>query len=110
MPELPTGTVTFLFSDIEGSTRILQRLGERYAGVLMDYRRLLRTAFQERGGHELDTAGDGFFAAFHRATHAVAAALAVQRAIVAQDLPAGTSLRDLGAHHLKDLLHPEHIL
>jgi len=81
MPEQPSGTVTFLFTDIEGSTRLLQQLGDRYAGVLEEYRRLLRAAFQEAEGYEIDTAGDGFFIAFPRATQAVTAAVAAQRAI-----------------------------
>jgi hypothetical protein len=74
MPRLPTGTVTFLFSDIEGSTALLQHLGDRYADVLADHRQLLRAAFQASGGHEVDTAGDGFFVAFPRATDAAARA------------------------------------
>jgi class 3 adenylate cyclase len=61
MPALPTGTVTFLFSDMEGSTALLQDLGDRYTDVLADHRQLLRAAFQTAGGHEVDTAGDGFF-------------------------------------------------
>ena len=76
MPALPSGTVTFLFSDIEHSTRLLQHLGDRYADVLAEYRRLLRETFQAGDGHEIDTAGDGFFVVFQRATHAVAAAVA----------------------------------
>src|SRR5712691_5413009 len=165
MPALPRGTVTFLFSDIEHSTRLLQHLGDRYAEVLAEYRRPLREAFQAGDGYEIDTAGDGFFVAFQRATHAVAAAVAAQRAmaihpwpeglpvrvrmglhtgeptraaggyigldvhraaricaaghggqtllsqtthtLVEYDLPARVTLRDLGAHRLKDLQHPE---
>ena len=87
MPALPTGTVTFLFSDIEGSTPLLQHLGDRYADVLADHRRLLRAAFQAAGGHEVDTAGDGFFVAFHRATDAAAAAVAAQRAMATHPWP-----------------------
>ncbi len=164
MPSLPTGTVTFLFSDIEGSTRLLQDLGDRYAQVLVDYREFLRTASQKGDGHEVDTQGDAMFLAFPRAKDALAAAVAAQRsilhhhwssgvsvrtrmglhtgeplsattgyvgmdvyraaricaaghggqillsdttqALVAKDLPEGTSLRDLGEHRLKDLAHP----
>lgn len=99
MSDLPTGTVTFLFSDIEGSTHLLQHLGDRYADVLADYRRLLRAAFQAVGGHEIDTAGDGFFAVFHRATASVAAAVASQRAIVAHPWPEGVPVRvRMGLH------------
>ena len=61
MPALPSGTVTFLFSDIEHSTRLLQHLGDRYADVLAEYQRLLRETFQAGDGHEIDTAGDGVF-------------------------------------------------
>ena len=81
MPALPTGTVTFLFSDVEGSTALLQQLGHRYAAMYWMHRQLLRAAFQAAGGHEVDTAGDGFFIAFPRATDAAAAAVAAQRAI-----------------------------
>ena len=62
---LPTGTVTFLFTDIEGSTALLQRLGDRrYADVLEERRRLLRAAIQEHGGQKVDSQGDAFFAVF----------------------------------------------
>ncbi|MBI3628396.1 MAG: adenylate/guanylate cyclase domain-containing protein, partial [Candidatus Rokubacteria bacterium] len=93
MPALPQGTVTFLFSDIEGSTRLLQRLGDRYADVLADHQRLLRAVFEAANGHEVDTAGDGFFVAFHRATDAAAAAVAAQRAIAAHPWPEGVQVR-----------------
>jgi class 3 adenylate cyclase len=74
MPELPSGTVTLLFTDIEGSTRLLHELGERYAHVLAEHRRVLREAFLRHGGVEVDTQGDAFFVAFSGATDAVAAA------------------------------------
>ena len=77
MPELPTGTVTLFFTDLEGSTRLLQHLGGRYAEVLAQMRRLLRSVFAEWQGHEVDTQGDAFFVVFARATDAVAAAAAV---------------------------------
>jgi class 3 adenylate cyclase len=73
MAELPTGTVTFLFTDIEGSTRLLHELGDEYADVLAEHRRLLRDAFVAHGGVEVDTQGAAFFVAFARATDAVAA-------------------------------------
>jgi predicted ATPase/class 3 adenylate cyclase len=96
---LPTGTVTFLFTDIEGSTRLLQHLGDRYADVLADQRRLIRAAFQDRDGHEIDTAGDGLFVAFGRATQAVEAAVAAQRAISLHRWPDGVSVRvRMGLH------------
>jgi class 3 adenylate cyclase len=81
MTELPSGTVTFLFTDIEGSTRLLESLGDRYAETLADHRRLLRAAFEQAGGREVDTEGDAFFVAFARAKDAVAAAVAAQRAL-----------------------------
>src|SRR5436190_12662287 len=72
--ELPTGTVTFLFTDVEGSTRLLQELGDAYADVLAEHRRVLREAFARHGGVEVDTQGDAFFVAFARASEALAAA------------------------------------
>jgi predicted ATPase/class 3 adenylate cyclase len=83
MPELPSGTVTLLFTDIEGSTRLLQELGEQYAGVLDEHRRLLRAAFSRHGGIEVDTQGDAFFVAFARAGDAVAAAGEAESALAA---------------------------
>jgi predicted ATPase len=79
MPDLPSGTVTFLFSDIEGSTSLLRALGGDYADALAEHREVLRAAFAERGGAEVDTQGDAFFAAFARASDAVAAAAEIQR-------------------------------
>jgi predicted ATPase/class 3 adenylate cyclase/Flp pilus assembly protein TadD len=168
LPSLPTGTVTFLFTDIEGSTRLLQQLGDRYADVLAEHRRLLRATVKERAGQEVETQGDAFFFAFSRARDAVMACVAAQKAVIAHpwpeggtvrirmglhtgeplsvgtgyvgmdvhraaricaaghggqilvsravgdlvaaDLPAGVSLRDLGEHRLKDLKSPEHLL
>jgi class 3 adenylate cyclase len=167
MRDLPTGTVTLLFTEIEGSTHLLEQLGERYPGVLADCRSLLRTAFHACGGHEVDTQGDAFFVAFARATDAILAAVAAQRALITypwpeglvvrvrmglhtgepslvsegyvgldvhytarlmraahggqvllsqttrdlveQHLPDDVSLRDLGAHRLKDLQQPSHL-
>ncbi len=80
--ELPTGTITFLFSDIEGSTRLLDDLGaERYARALADHRRVVRRACESRGGIEVDTQGDAFFVAFPTAPEALDAAIDVQRAL-----------------------------
>lgn len=167
MPALPTGTVTFLFTDIAGSTRLLQRLGPEYARALGEHQAVLRAAVAAHGGVEVDTQGDAFFVAFASAPQAVAAAADTTRALAAhpwpQDaalqvriglhtgtsevvgdhyvgldvhraariaaaghggqvllsqttrvlvehsLPAGCTLRALGAHRLKDLQHPEHI-
>jgi predicted ATPase len=81
MRELPTGTVTFLFTDIEGSTRLLHELGDAYAEALGEHRRLLREAFASHGGVEVDTQGDAFFVAFARASDALAAAAQAQQAL-----------------------------
>jgi predicted ATPase/class 3 adenylate cyclase len=77
----PPGTVTLLFADIEGSTRLLQELGDDYADVLADHRRTLRAEFARYGGVEVDTEGDAFFVAFAKASDAVAAATAVRAAL-----------------------------
>jgi predicted ATPase len=76
--ELPSGTVTFLFTDIEGSTRLLHELGDAYAEALAGHRRALRDAFKRHGGVEVDTQGDAFFVAFARATDALGAAAEAQ--------------------------------
>jgi predicted ATPase len=76
--ELPTGTVTFLFTDIEGSTRLVRELGDGYAKVLAEHHRVLREAWQRHEGVEVDTQGDAFFVAFARASDAVAAAADAQ--------------------------------
>jgi YVTN family beta-propeller protein len=92
--DLPTGTVTFLFTDIEGSTRLLNVLGgERYHGVLTEHQRLLREAVEEVGGWEIDTQGDAFFFAFARAKDAVAAAIGGQRALATFPWPDGLQVR-----------------
>ncbi len=167
MHPLPTGTVTLLFTDIEGSTRLLRRLGPRYAAMLAECRTLLRSAFAQWRGHEVDTQGDAFFVAFTRAIDAVSAALTVQRALhahqwpdevkvrvrigvhtgepqqteegyigmdvhraarimgaahggqvllsrttgdlVKDELPDAVTLRDMGEHHLKDIVGPTHL-
>src|SRR5437660_330118 len=79
--ELPTGTVTFLFTDIEGSTRLLHELGDAYADALAEHRRVLRGAFAGHGGVEVDTQGDAFFVAFSRASDALAAAAEGQQGL-----------------------------
>jgi predicted ATPase/class 3 adenylate cyclase len=99
MRNLPTGTVTLLFTDIEGSTLLLQQLGERYAAVLAECRQLLRDIFQRWHGHEVDTQGDAFFVAFARATDAVSAAVAAQHALAAHTWPEGARVRvRMGLH------------
>jgi len=79
--QLPHGTVTFLFTDIEGSTRLLHELGRDYAEALATHRRVLRDAFEGHGGVEVDTQGDAFFVAFGNAAGAVAAAAEAQAAL-----------------------------
>jgi class 3 adenylate cyclase len=163
LSELPGGTVTFLFSDVEGSTRLLEQLGDRYGEVHSEHRRILRDQLGAAGGREIDNQGDAFFFSFARAKDAVAAAVAAQReladhawpddvdvkvrmglhtgepsvgeegylgmdvvraaricsaghggqillsettrALVGNNLPDGTELRDLGDTELKDVQH-----
>src|SRR5262245_15225588 len=85
--ELPVGTVTLMFTDIEGSTRLLQQLGDRYTDVLAQHDRLLRAAVDAHGGRVVVTQGDAFFVAFGRAADAVTAAVAAQRALAAHRWP-----------------------
>src|SRR6266581_2752995 len=92
MRDLPTGTVTLLFTDIEGSTHLLQQLGEGYAGVLIECRELLRGAFSQHHGYEVDTQGDAFFVAFTRASDAVSAAVAAQRALASHNFAEGVAV------------------
>jgi predicted ATPase/class 3 adenylate cyclase len=162
MPDLPAGTVTLLFTDIEGSTQLLERVGATsYAALLRDHNRAIRSAIQGQRGVEVDTAGDGFFVVFPTAGAAVTAAAAAQHELAgklrvrmglhsgailvtdegyagaavhraariaaaahggqilvssaaaelaADELPCGTSLRDLGEHRLRDLSRPQHLL
>jgi len=99
MLDLPTGTITLLFTDIEGSTSLLQQLGKRYSQVLGECRDLLRAAFHQYHGHEVDTQGDAFFVVFARATDAVSAAVTAQRAIATHPWPEGVAVRvRMGLH------------
>jgi class 3 adenylate cyclase len=82
-PALPTGTVTFLFTDVEGSTQLLDEHGAAYAELLAEHRRALREAFARHGGVEVDTQGDAFFVAFARASDAASAAHDARTAIEA---------------------------
>jgi len=99
---LPSGTVTFLFTDVEGSTRLLQEHGSAYADLLEDHRRVIREAFERRDGVEVDTQGDAFFVAFSRATDAVAAAVEAQGA-----LRTGPILVRMGIHTGEPLVTQE---
>lgn len=79
--DLPSGTVTFLFTDIEGSTRLLHELGEAYVAAFAEHRRILREAFGRHSGVEVGTGGDAFFVVFRSATQAVEAAAEAQEAL-----------------------------
>jgi class 3 adenylate cyclase len=97
--ELPSGTVTLLFSDIEGSTRLLQQLGDDYAALLAEHRQLIRDAVDKHAGLEVDTQGDAFFMVFKRAVDAVRAACDAQRALAAHRWPGGAAVRvRMGLH------------
>jgi predicted ATPase/class 3 adenylate cyclase len=99
MPELPTGTVTFLFTDIEGSTRLLQELGDRYAAIRDEHADIVRRAIAEGDGVEVSTVGDSFFAVFRSPVGAVRAAVAAQRGLAAHDWPPGLPVRvRMGLH------------
>src|SRR5437773_679392 len=96
---VPTGTVTFLFTDIEGSTELLDHLRDGYATVLADQRQLLRAAIARWNGHEIDTQGDSFFVAFARAADAIEAVVDSQRALAAHDWPEDAPVRvRMGLH------------
>ena len=103
MLELPSGTVTFLFTDVEGSTRLLHELGaEGYAQALAQHRRILRETFAATGGVEVDTQGDAFFVAFPTAPGALGAA-----ATLAEALEAGPIRVRVGLHTGTPLLTEE---
>jgi len=96
---LPGGAVTFLFTDIEGSTRLVKALRERYPRVLAEHRRLVRAAVAAHDGHEVDTQGDAFFVAFASAKQAVLCALEIQRALADHAWPAEGEVRvRIGVH------------
>ncbi len=87
--QLPTGTVTFLFSDIEGSTRLLAKLQDRYESVLAEHSAILRDAIESHDGTEVNTEGDSFFAVFPSAPESVRAAAQAQQALAGHEWPAG---------------------
>jgi len=98
--ELPSGTVTFLFSDVEGSTRLLREHGEGYAELWGEHRRVIRNAFERHGGVEVDTQGDAFFVAFARTSDARAAAAdrgAERRPVPRRLAPRGQGRKVAGA-------------
>jgi predicted ATPase/class 3 adenylate cyclase len=99
MRELPAGTVTLLFTNIEGSTALLGRLGERYGEALSAQRALMRAAVSASRGREMETAGDSFFAAFESAGDAVGCCVAAQRALAGHDWPGGEAVQvRMGLH------------
>ncbi len=97
--DLPQGTVTFLFTDIEGSTELLKQLRDQYTKLLSGQRDMLRAIFDKWGGREVDTQGDAFFVSFSRAMDAVKAVVEIQRALAGHDWPEGAQVRvRMGLH------------
>ncbi|MBA3235233.1 MAG: adenylate/guanylate cyclase domain-containing protein, partial [Chloroflexi bacterium] len=96
---LPTGTVTFLFTDIEGSTALLTRLGETYVTLLERHAEILRSAITSNGGTEVSTEGDAFFAVFPSAPDSISAATQAQGELEGTDWPDGAAVRvRMGLH------------
>jgi predicted ATPase/class 3 adenylate cyclase len=99
VPSLPVGTVTFLFTDIEGSTRLVEELGPRFSEALAAHHAILRRAIEAHQGLEVSTEGDAFFAVFPGAADAIAAAVEAQRALAAAEWPEGASVQvRMGLH------------
>ena len=99
MSDLPQGTVTLLFTDVEGSTKLVHELGDAYAGVLADHRRIVRESIAAAGGFEVDSRGDEFFLAFPDAGSAAQAAVALQQSLASHPWPAGVQVRvRIGLH------------
>ena len=106
MADVPSGAVTFLFTDIEGSTRLVNKLRERYAAVLADHRQLLRDAFGAHDGYEVDTQGDSFFVAFSSAREAVLAAVEGQLALLSHSWPEDVEIKvRMGLHTGQTVAH-----
>jgi predicted ATPase/class 3 adenylate cyclase len=106
--QLPSGTVTLLFSDMEGSTRLLNRLGGRYAAALDQQRKILRQAWADFGGVELGTEGDSFFVVFADAPSAVSAAVQAQRDVGAAEWPDGEPVKvRMGIHTGSPVRHED---
>jgi predicted ATPase/class 3 adenylate cyclase len=99
MTDFPIGTVTFLFTDIEGSTQLVHRFGDRYPELLAEHHQLLRGVFEAHSGYEVNTDGDAFFIAFDRASDGVAAAVSAQQALAAHQWPDEAVIRvRMGLH------------
>jgi predicted ATPase/class 3 adenylate cyclase len=108
MGELPTGTITMLFSDVEGSTALLSRLGDRYGEALSAQRAIQRAAFAEFGGHEMGTEGDSFFAVFSSAADAAWSCVAAQHNLAGHNWPGGITLRvRMGLHSGEPARHED---
>ena len=111
MPELPTGTVTFLFTDIEGSTRLLQRVGDAYRDLLATHDQILRDAIVAGGGVAVQTEGDSFFAAFPTAVGAIRAVVQAQRVLSSHSWPDANVVRvRMGIHTGEGLLGGENYI
>jgi YVTN family beta-propeller protein len=106
MAEVPSGAVTFLFTDIEGSTRLVKQLRDQYPAVLADHQRLLREAFGGHGGYEVDTQGDSFFVAFASARDALLAAVEGQLALSSHPWPEDVAIKvRMGLHTGQAVAH-----
>jgi class 3 adenylate cyclase len=98
-PIFPGGTVTFLFTDIEGSTQLLERLRDQYEVLISGHHQIIRDALDKWNGREIDTQGDAFFAVFPKASEAVNAVVDIQQAIASQEWPEGVQVRvRMGLH------------
>jgi class 3 adenylate cyclase len=104
---LPAGAVTLLMSDIEGSAKLLHRLGERYAPMLADVRRIHRRAVRRSGGHEIDARADEYFACFEHPSAALAAAITIQRRLLERDFSGARARVRIGIHSGRPTLTDE---
>src|SRR6185437_11724743 len=108
MGGFPAGTITMLFSDIEGSTMLLSGLGDQYGEALSAQRALLRASFSSYGGQEMGTEGDSFFVVFESAGDAVRSCVAAQRALAQHDWPGGVAVRvRMGLHSGEPTRHED---